>query len=291
MAVDREADRASLRLPPNSVLGAPVVLALAVFFAAALAYDGGAMAGATGGAGQRQLFATQVARASVLPGTKPPGQAVASLAALLMLHGLLTASIVIFLAALARRRGSEYFGSPRALKLVLFCVFFRTGASVAFSLSQTDNYVLGLAAWASGGLSWLGLARAFAKEGNVAYPSRWKSVPFFMGNHKHIPVVGYAIGGLLSCLAMLPRLRHVVEVASLAVVFGDLAAIHKAWSMLPHVLPSGDGDGGDGTIEQKKNSSSSSSTTGSNSPGSVRCTKKKEEKKKYSPRYVKKKNM
>ena len=232
--------------PPRCVVGAPVLLGLAVIFAAALVYDQGAMAGS--GAATHRLFMTQIAQASVLPVMEYPEVKTVKtvLKVLLMFHGFLTASIVVFLAALSRCRGSDYFGSAPTLEAVLFCVFFRTGASLTFC--HTLNYHHGLCAWISGGIGWCGLARAFAKEAQVAYPSRLKDVPFFLGDHRHVPVVGYAVGGVLSCLAILPWLRPVVEVAGLAVVFGDFGAIHRAWSMLPKVLPGGDEDGN--TIRQ-----------------------------------------
>ena len=211
---------------PRVVVGAPVVLLFVFIFVVALAHDRGALVEPGGG---RSLFRTRLAMASVVEQIPLAEKAFTS--AVLIMHGLMTVSILVFLAALGRRRHRDFFGSRRRLKALLFCTFLRMGTSVAFA--HSENHLFGLASWGISGLTSLGMASAFAKEAMLPYPSRWKSLPIFLGNYKHIPVAGYSIGGLLSILVVcIPPVRHLVEPAWLAVLFGDLASVHRAWCML-----------------------------------------------------------
>lgn len=219
---------------PKWIVAAPVVMYGITMFVGVLAYDHGGLGAPSSDEISPSLFVTQVAKSSVLPTVSHiPFESCAPFMALMMMHGLLTASIIIFLAALGRLQGSNHFRSKSIMKLVLFLTFFRSGASMIFI--YTENHLFGLMAWASGSLSWLGLAFAFANEVQVAYPSAWRAVPFFLGNYKHIPIAGYGIGGMLSCLVILQHLRFLCEPAAIAVLLADLAAVHRAWSLLPGI--------------------------------------------------------
>ena len=111
---------------------------------------------------------------------------------------------------------------------------------------------LGRVAWASAGLVWLSLARAFlnvfvSRFGGVHLLAAFLDVVFvrsgrcfsglrhcmrFVGHFECVPSTAYGIAGILALVAaaFAPRgLGHFCEPAFIAAMIGDLFAAHRAW--------------------------------------------------------------
>ena len=170
---------------PRVVVGAPVVLLFVFIFVVALAHDRGALVEPGGG---RSLFRTRLAMASVVE--QIPLAETASVSAMLIMHGLMTASIIVFLAALGRRRHRDFFGSRRRLKALLFC-FSQNGHQCGICALGEPSLWSGVVGDQRPYIAGYGLC--LRQRGYATLPLALEKSSIFLGNYKHIPVAGYSM--------------------------------------------------------------------------------------------------
>ena len=165
----------------------------------------------------------------------------------LLLHGifsLLHLCILISIQKLSIQKLNTIETIP-FLKATLFATFISIGSSIGFIISlggkelskQASTRVLfGKIAWVSSAFVWLQLSYSYGVLllHQKKLRKGWRSLMFYIGDYKMIPVCSYGIAGMLGLMAVLSvgKMGHWSEPAMAGCIIGDVAALHRTWLLL-----------------------------------------------------------
>jgi hypothetical protein len=174
-----------------------------------------------------------------------------ALAITLFLHGLFTICHCLTLAGIQTL--NKKINLFPFLKLTLFSTFMKVGMSLGYVLSLNNKanaeseevllasqdttpmirLFMAKASWLCTSFIWLTLSMAYGSLLCYIKTVRlrtWRSLMFFVGDYRGIPVVAYGCAGLLSLYGVLVPLQgHWCEPAFVGCLMGDCASLHQIW--------------------------------------------------------------
>ena len=160
----------------------------------------------------------------------------------LLLHGMFSLLHLCILISIQKLKTIE---TIPFLKVTLFATFISIGSSIGFIISlggkelskQASTRVLfGKIAWVSSAFVWLQLSYSYGVLllHQKKLRKGWRSLIFYIGDYKMIPVCSYGIAGMLGLMAVLSveKMGHWSEPAMAGCIIGDVAALHRTLLLL-----------------------------------------------------------